>query len=106
MKPLSCSALMLPIAVALGAMSVHPAQVHAGLPMRTRSSPLPIVPASPPPSLTMQPPPGPPQPPVGALTTSNYSLNREVVRRVIYVHINQIRYCYQQALVKQPTLAG
>ncbi len=101
-----CSALMLPLAAALVAFALGEASLHAGLPMRPRSSPLPSGQVGPTPSLSMRPPMGPTVPPVGALTTDNYCLNREVVRRVIYVHINQIRHCYQQALSKQPTLAG
>lgn len=101
-----CSALMLPVAAALCVLAGE-ASVHAGLPMRSRSStPLPSVPASPAPGLTMRPALGPTVPPVGALTTDNYGINRDVVRRVIYVHINQVRHCYQQALSKQPSLAG
>lgn len=110
MKPLRCSAPKLPIAAALlcGAtlFGAPEAELHAGLPMRARGSTPPALPANPPPSLTLRPPPGPAVPPPGALTTDNYGLNREVVRRVIYVHINQIRHCYQLALSKQPTLAG
>ncbi len=108
MKPLRRCALTLKMALLCAATSWfgHPAALFAGLPMRSRSTAVPIVPPSAPPTITLQPPPAPPIPPVGALTTSNYSLNREIVRRVIYVHINQIRTCYQQALVRQPTLAG
>lgn len=101
-----CSALMLPVAAALVSFAAGEASLHAGLPMRPRSAPLSSAPAGPAPSLSLRPPMGPTVPPVGALTTDNYCLNREVVRRVIYVHINQIRHCYQQALSKQPTLAG
>jgi outer membrane biosynthesis protein TonB len=98
---------MIPLAVTLAAAALLPAPaLHAGLPSRPRISMMPNVPPPPPPSLTLQPPPGPPLPPPGAGTTSNYSLNRDVVRRVIYLHINQIRNCYQQALIKQRTLAG
>lgn len=102
------TALMLPIINALvcAAALLGPAELSAGLPPRPRVSTLPSLPPGPPPGLTLQPLPGPPLPPPGAGTTSNYSLNRDVVRRVIYLHINQIRYCYQQALIKQRTLAG
>jgi len=79
----------------------------AAQPMRSRA-PLPVTApvVPPPPTLTFQPPLPQPPPPPDAEGTSNYALNREVVRRVIYVHVNQIRYCYQQALLRQPKLAG
>ena len=35
-----------------------------------------------------------------------HQLERDIVRRVIYLHVNQIRYCYQQSLSRQPKLAG
>lgn len=33
-------------------------------------------------------------------------LTRDIIRRVIYVHINEIRHCYQRELQMRPTLAG
>jgi hypothetical protein len=33
-------------------------------------------------------------------------LTRDVIRRVIYVHVNEIRHCYQQELQMRPALAG
>lgn len=109
MKPLRCSALLRPIAMALlcgATLFGVPGAGRAGVPMRSRGATLPSLPAPPPQNLTLRPPPGPPVPPPGALTTDAYGINRDVVRRVIYAHINQIRHCYQQALSKQPTLAG
>lgn len=34
------------------------------------------------------------------------SLSKEVIRRVVRQHINEIRFCYEQALAKNPSLAG
>jgi TonB family protein len=34
------------------------------------------------------------------------SLSREVIRRIIRRHINEVRHCYEQALMRDPTLAG
>ena len=33
-------------------------------------------------------------------------LDREIVRRVVRQHLNEVRYCYEQALARRPTLAG
>lgn len=122
--------LALPALALLGlccADALSGGQAHAALPMRSRTSPaqsaalstlsgaLPpgpapaALPAMPPggvPPFTIVPPPPPQLPPPDANTTGNYSLSREVIRRVVWVHINQIKFCYQQALSKQPTLAG
>ena len=34
------------------------------------------------------------------------SLDREIIRRVVRRHINEIRYCYEQELARAPMLAG
>jgi hypothetical protein len=34
------------------------------------------------------------------------TLDREIVRRVIRQHLNEVRYCYEQALPRKPQLAG
>ena len=34
------------------------------------------------------------------------SLSREVIRRVIRRHINEVRFCYEQELAQRPDLAG
>jgi TonB family protein len=34
------------------------------------------------------------------------ALDREIIRRVVRRHINEIRYCYEQELVRAPTLTG
>jgi hypothetical protein len=33
-------------------------------------------------------------------------LDREIVRRVVRTHLNEVRYCYEEALPRRPTLAG
>ncbi|HNK45419.1 MAG TPA: hypothetical protein PKL17_11575, partial [Pseudomonadota bacterium] len=55
----------------------------------------------------LPPPPQPPPPPPSVMDGQKDQLiERDVVRRVIYLHIKQIRNCYQQALFKNPKLAG
>ncbi|MBN2576514.1 MAG: TonB family protein [Deltaproteobacteria bacterium] len=34
------------------------------------------------------------------------SLDKEIIRRIIRRHINEVKYCYEKELVKRPTLAG
>lgn len=34
------------------------------------------------------------------------SLDKEIVRRVIRLHLNEIKYCYEQELTRHPALAG
>jgi hypothetical protein len=34
------------------------------------------------------------------------TLDKEIVRRVVRRHLNEVRYCYEQALLKQPGLGG
>ncbi|HEX7597893.1 MAG TPA: AgmX/PglI C-terminal domain-containing protein [Polyangia bacterium] len=34
------------------------------------------------------------------------SLDKEIIRRVVRLHMNEVKYCYDQELVKQPALAG
>ena len=34
------------------------------------------------------------------------SLDKEIIRRVIRRHINEVKYCYEQELVKTPELQG
>ena len=92
-----------------GALPLRPRGV-AGNTQPATSAPsyqsLPPPPVPPPPPFTIAPPPPPQVPPSDAYSSSNYSLSREVIRRVVRVHINQVKYCYQQALSKQPLLAG
>src|SRR5262249_32797167 len=37
---------------------------------------------------------------------SHGQLDKEIVRRVIRQHLNEVKYCYEQELVRTPTLAG
>ncbi len=46
----------------------------------------------------------PPMATLGKVESSG--LDRDVVRRIVRAHINEIRSCYNQALVKNPTLEG
>lgn len=34
------------------------------------------------------------------------ALDKEIVRRIVRQHLNEVRYCYEQALARKPTLAG
>jgi len=34
------------------------------------------------------------------------TLDKEIIRRIVRRHLNEVRFCYTQALVTQPTLAG
>ena len=34
------------------------------------------------------------------------SLDKEIIRRIVRRHLNEVKYCYDQALVKQPKLDG
>lgn len=97
-----------------GAMGA-PTGAEAALPVRLRGSPVPAQLQSSGVPATLQvwtiPAPFPTQqqlaPPLpGAGTTSSYALDRESVRRVIWMHLNQVKYCYQQALMLKPGLAG
>src|SRR6185295_3980242 len=39
-------------------------------------------------------------------TSVHGSLDKEIVRRIIRRHINEVRFCYEEALRKQPRLGG
>jgi TonB family protein len=41
----------------------------------------------------------------GILTTQG-SLDKEIIRRIVRRHLNEVKYCYDQALVRQPKLDG
>src|SRR6266508_4153606 len=43
---------------------------------------------------------------IPAKATVRGALDKEIIRRIVRRNINQVRYCYDQALAKQPTLAG
>jgi TonB family protein len=34
------------------------------------------------------------------------SLDKEIVRRVVRAHLNEVRYCYERALARRPSLSG
>ncbi|MCA9711505.1 MAG: TonB family protein [Myxococcales bacterium] len=34
------------------------------------------------------------------------SLDKDIIRRIVRAHINEVRYCYNQGLVKDPSLEG
>ena len=34
------------------------------------------------------------------------SLDKEIIRRIIRRHINEVKFCYEQELTKKPTLGG
>jgi len=34
------------------------------------------------------------------------SLDKDIIRRIVRAHINEVRYCYNKALVKDPALSG
>ena len=34
------------------------------------------------------------------------ALNKEIIRRIVRRHINEVKYCYDQALARQPKLDG
>jgi hypothetical protein len=95
------------LALGLAPAPLNLSDAGAALPLRLRNASPPTGPsntamAAPLPT----PPPSPSNLPPDALSRFNQGLSADVIRRVIWVHINQIKYCYQQALFKQPTLAG
>ena len=53
---------------------------------------------------------GPPHPPLPRIRPGEAdvhgSLSREVIRRVIQRHVNEVRFCYEQELSQRPDLAG
>jgi TonB family protein len=34
------------------------------------------------------------------------NLDKEIIRRIVRTHLNEIRYCYEQSLVRHPSLSG
>ncbi len=46
-----------------------------------------------------------PDPVIGSATVRG-SLDKEIIRRIVRRHINEVRYCYEQALVTHPSLGG
>lgn len=49
---------------------------------------------------------GVPAPAVGPVRVSDDGLDKAIVRRVIRSHIDEVRYCYERALIANPNLAG
>jgi TonB family protein len=41
-----------------------------------------------------------------ATATVQGSLDKEIIRRIVRRHLNEVKYCYDQALVRQPKLDG
>ncbi len=41
-----------------------------------------------------------------AKATVKGSLDKDIIRRIVRAHINEVRYCYNQGLAKDPSLAG
>ena len=85
-----------------GLLWLVPHIAHAAVPVGLRSSTVRPIPQY----LHNLPPPPQPPPPPPSDAQRDHQLERDVVRRVMYLHIKQVRYCYQQALFKQPKLAG
>jgi len=103
-RRLFAAALVFAAVLEPGSPGASSGLAEAAVPWRLRSAAAPV-----PPSTAMAAPlptPPPPALPQDAYPRISQGLTAETVRRVIWVHINQIRYCYQQALFKQPTLAG
>jgi TonB family protein len=46
-----------------------------------------------------------PDPMIGNVTVRG-TLDKEIIRRVVRRNLNQVKYCYQQALAKRPSLEG
>jgi hypothetical protein len=40
------------------------------------------------------------------IVSSHGSLDKEIIRRIVRRHVNEVRYCYEQALPRRPELAG
>lgn len=49
---------------------------------------------------------GPPQPMIRTVGESKGALSREQIRRTVRLHMNEVRYCYEQALQANPDLQG
>jgi len=43
---------------------------------------------------------------IPGMVTSHGSLDKEIIRRIVRRHLNEVKYCYDQALVRQPKLDG
>src|SRR4029079_4471472 len=40
------------------------------------------------------------------VTTVRGNLDKGIIRRILRTHLNEIRYCYEQSLVRHPSLSG
>jgi TonB family protein len=38
--------------------------------------------------------------------TTRGTLDKEIIRRVVRSHLNEIRFCYEQSLLRRPSLSG
>lgn len=43
---------------------------------------------------------------LGAGANKDGSVDKEIIRRIIRRHINEVKYCYEQELTKKPDLGG
>ena len=43
---------------------------------------------------------------IPGVVTSQGALDKEIIRRIVRRHVNEVKYCYDQALVRQPKLDG
>ena len=43
---------------------------------------------------------------IGGIANVRGSLDREIIRRIIRRHVNDVKYCYEQELTKKPDLGG
>jgi len=44
--------------------------------------------------------------PVPGIVHVNGALDKEIIRRTVRRHLNEVKYCYEQALVSRPSLSG
>ena len=40
------------------------------------------------------------------IVTAQGALDKDIIRRIVRRHLNEVKYCYDQALVRQPKLDG
>lgn len=84
---------------------VPPVAPPSGPPVAPSGPPVVPMPATPPPLPPPEPEP-PSAPTVSDGTEVRGSLDREVIRSTIRRHVSEVRYCYEEALARDPTLAG
>jgi hypothetical protein len=44
--------------------------------------------------------------PIPGIASVRGSLDKEIIRRIVRRHLNEVKYCYQQALVHRPSMEG